>query len=182
MSREIEVKVIGIDLDILEKRLKKLGAGLISFEKQKNIILETDEKFKEKGLDGYLRIREIDNRLLNRVDREITLKENVSRDGVRENIEIESNISDIDSMLAILSKLGYEVSKVGYKIRKSYMYEEMRFDLDTWDEDTYPEPYMEIEVKDKEDLEKAIEILKLDRKNITTKSIVELRRDLENQK
>lgn len=181
MSREIEVKVVGLDLDILEERLKSIGAGLISYEEQKNIILNTDSYFKEKNLDGYLRIREVNNKLLNRVDREITLKENMGRDGVRENIEIESEISDLDAMLEILSKLGYEVDKVGYKTRKSYLYDGIRFDLDTWDKETYPEPYMEIEVEGEEDLDRAIELLSIDKKNITTKSIVDLRRDLENQ-
>lgn len=98
----------------------------------------------------------------------------------RENIEIESKISNIDSILEILSKLGYEVSKIGYKTRRSYKYDGIRFDLDIWDRETYPLPYMEIEVEREEDLEKAIKLLDLDRKNITTKSIVELREEIDN--
>ena len=37
---------------------------------------------------------------------------------------------------------------------------------------------MEIEVSSKEDLEKAIDLLNIDKKNVTTKSILELRNDL----
>lgn len=181
MGKEIEVKVVGIDKDILEERLRKVGAGLISYEEQKNIIIDTDSRFKELGIDGYLRIRETDNKLLNKFEREITLKENIGQDGVRENIEIESKLSDTESVLHILDKLGYKALKTGYKVRKSYIYDGIRFDLDTWDRDTYPEPYMEIEVSRLEDIEKAKKLLDIEDKNITTKSIVELRRDLENQ-
>ena len=180
MSKEMEVKVLDIDLDVLEDKLRSIGAELISFEEQKNIILDTDKKFKDSNIDGYLRIRETKNKLLNIVEKEITLKENLSRSLTRENIEIESKISNIDSMLEILSKLGYEVSKIGYKTRRSYKYDGIRFDLDIWDRETYPLPYMEIEVEREEDLEKAIKLLDLDRKNITTKSIVELREEIDN--
>ena len=42
---------------------------------------------------------------------------------------------------------------------------------------------MEIEVNDEKDLEKAIELLSIDKDNITTKSIMELREELNrNQK
>ena len=51
------------------------------------------------------------------------------------------------------------------------------FEIDTWDEETYPKPYLEIEVSSYEDLEKAITLLDLDRSQITTKAIDELRKD-----
>lgn len=181
MSREIEVKVIGIDIDLLEDRLKNIGAELISIEEQKNIILDTKDKLKNSSENSYLRIRETNNKLLNTIDREITFKENISNKKARENIEIESKISDIDSMLKILSILGYDILTIGYKYRKSYMYNNIRFDLDTWDQDTYPESYMEIEVESEEELDRAITLLKIKKENITTDSIVELKKKLENQ-
>ena len=57
------------------------------------------------------------------------------------------------------------------------MYENIMFEIDTWDEETYPKPYLEIEVSSYEDLEKAITLLNLDRSQITTKAIDELRKD-----
>ncbi len=43
--------------------------------------------------------------------------------------------------------------------------------------ETYTKPYLEIEVSSEEDLEKAIKLLNLDRSQVTTKSIDELRKD-----
>ena len=39
MTKEIEIKVLNIDLDDMERKLKELGAKLISKEYQKNIEL-----------------------------------------------------------------------------------------------------------------------------------------------
>ena len=57
------------------------------------------------------------------------------------------------------------------------MYENIMFQLDTWDEETYPRPYLEIAVSSYEDLEKAITLLHIDRSQITTKALDELRKD-----
>ena len=57
------------------------------------------------------------------------------------------------------------------------MYENILFEIDTWDEQTYTKPYLEIEVTSDEELEKAIAMLNLDRNQITTKPIDELRKD-----
>ena len=73
--------------------------------------------------------------------------------------------------------MGYKRKRPGYKHRRSYMYENIMFEIDTWDEKTYSKPYLEIEVTSDEELEKAINLLSLDRNQITTKSIDELRKD-----
>ena len=50
--------------------------------------------------------------------------------------------------------------------------------MDTWDEKTYPYPYMEIEAPDENKLEEIVELLHIPRENISVKSIVELRTEL----
>lgn len=183
MEKEIEVKVLNIDLDMMENRLKNLGAKLIAHEYQKNFILDSEDKFIERKLNSYLRVRETENLLTKEINIYLTLKKNISVDGSRKNIEHTSQIEDSISMLSILEELGYRIVQKGHKKRKSYLYESIRFDLDQWDEKTYPYPYMEIEVNDEKDLEKAIELLSIDKDNITTKSIMELREELNrNQK
>ena len=81
-------------------------------------------------------------------------------------------------MIYILKDLKYEIKEEGYKNRTSYIYQNIRFDLDKWDKNTYPYPYMEIEVEKKEDLEKAVNLLKIHKNNISTKSIMELKEEL----
>ena len=173
MGREREVKVLNIDIDKMEDKIISLGGRMIADEYQKNIIFDTGDR-----LDGYMRIREIRNKLDNSLDFELTIKENILTKDVRENIETTSKLVHIDSMVEILSKLGYNIRNIGYKDRKSYMLDDIRLDLDLWDEKTYKSPYMEIEVLDIEDLWKVIDLLEIDRENITTKSIDQLKKEI----
>lgn len=178
MAKEIEVKILNVDLDEMEKRLVDIGAKLISKEYQINIIFDSKDNYIENNLNSYLRIRETKNLLTDEVKVNLTLKKNISKDGVRENLEVTTEIDDKQSMIYILKDLKYEVIEEGYKNRISYIYENIRFDLDKWDKNTYPYPYMEIEVEKKEDLEKASNLLNIDKDNISTKSIMELKEEL----
>lgn len=178
MAKEIEVKILNVDLDEMEKRLVDIGAKLISKEYQINIIFDSKDNYIENNLNSYLRIRETKNLLTDEVKVNLTLKKNISKDGARENLEVTTEIDDKQSMIYILKDLKYEVIEEGYKNRISYIYENIRFDLDKWDKSTYPYPYMEIEVEKKEDLEKAENLLNIDKDNISTKSIMELKEEL----
>lgn len=175
--RELEVKVLRVDLEKMEEKLKSLGARLIAREKQINTIIDSEDNYIEENLDSYLRIRETHSILNNEKKIRLTMKENIYRQSIRENIETNIDISDKKKMLDILEKLGYKVKSVGYKDRSSYELDGIRFDLDTWDENTYPEPYMEIEVKKEEELEKMIQLLGINKENISKKSILELRKE-----
>ena len=178
MVKEIEVKILNIDLDEMEKRLIDIGAKLISKEYQVNTIFDSKDNYIENNLNSYLRIRETKNLLNHEIKVNLTLKKNISKDSMRQNIETTTEINNKQSMIYILRDLGYEITNKGYKNRTSYIYENIRFDLDQWDKETYPNPYMEIEVEREEDLEKAINLLKIDRNNISTKSIIELKEEL----
>lgn len=178
MAKEIEVKVLNVDLDEMEERLLELGAKLIAKEYQTNIIFDSKDNYIHKVLNSYLRIRETKDLLTGEVYINLTLKQNIGNENTRQNIETTTRIGNKDAMISILESLRYHVIGKGSKYRISYMYEDIRFDLDRWDENTYPHPYMEIEVEKEEDLEKAIELLEIDRNNISTKSIVELQQNL----
>ena len=178
MAKEIEVKVLNVNLDEMEKKLIEIGAKLLSKEYQVNTIFDSEDNYIEDRLNSYLRIRETQNLLTQEKNINLTLKKNISKEGARKNIEITTPIEDKESMIYILKELKYNIIQEGYKDRTSYIYENIRFDLDKWDKPTYSYPYMEIEVEKEEDLEKAINLLKIDRKNISTKSIIELKKEL----
>lgn len=178
MGKELEVKVLGVNKDSIIKKLEALGARLISKEYQINTLYDSEDKIVKKLGDGYLRIRETRNLITNFTEVFFTLKKNMSSEGARENLEIETIVSDKSALDKILQHLNLKVVHEGTKERISYMYEDIRFDIDTWDKSTYPYPYLEIEVLRKEDIKKAAELLKLDYNNITTKSLRELREEL----
>lgn len=177
---ELEVKVLNNDLNELEEKLRSLGAELISKEKQINTILDTDEKYIQNNLSGYLRIRETNSLINDEKSITLTFKKDLKGKEIRENLELNSEIKEKENILKIFKELGYIIINIGYKDRTSYLLNGIRFDLDLWDKNTYPHPYMEIEVKDKSDLEKAIKLLNLNKRDITTKSITELQNELKN--
>ena len=175
--KEREVKVLNIDKDEIENRLKDIGAVLLKDEEQTNIRFDTEDNFLKKTYNGYLRIRTTKNLLNGKLINTLTFKKSLSRDKMRVNEETETEISNCKETIKILEFLGYNKKRPGYKHRRSYTYENIIFEIDTWDKDTYSKPYLEIEISSEEDLEKAIKLLQLDREQITTKSIDELKKD-----
>lgn len=175
--RELEVKILNINLEKIEEKLKTLGARLIAKELQVNTLIDSDDNYIENNLNSYIRIRQTNDILKKNINLTLTMKESIQREGIRENIETNIDISDKEAMIYLLDKLGYRVKDEGEKMRTSYSLNGIRLDLDTWDKDTYPDPYMEIEVNDEDELEDIIELLEIDKKNISTKSILELRKE-----
>lgn len=175
--KELEVKVLNIDVLKMEEKLKSLGAKLIAKEVQVNTLIGSKDNYIESNLSSYMRIRETKSLLTGDTKLTLTMKKNISKDGIRENLEISTDISDKEAMLEILKSLGYIVKEEGTKERISYQLNGVRFDIDKWDERTYPYPYMEIEVGDEDQLQAIIDMLNIPNENISTKSIVELRRD-----
>lgn len=178
MVKEIEVKVLDVDLKDMEKKLIDFGAKLVSKEYQINTLFDSEDKYIENNLNSYLRIRETKDLRNKEIRTNLTLKKNIGKEDARENIEISSEIQNKESIIEILKQLGYKRIAEGYKNRISYIYDNMRFDLDIWDKKTYPYPYMEIEVEKKEDLKKAIKLLNIHKNQVSLKSIVELKKEL----
>ena len=171
---EMEVKVLNINKEEIEKKLIDIGAKLIKDEEQINIRFDSDDRYLRNIYHGYLRIRITKDNLTGETINTLTLKRNIARDVVRVNEEIETQISNVEETIKILDALKYIKKKPGKKHRKSYIYDNILFEIDEWDKDIFPRPYLEIEVTGKEDLDKAIELLNIDKKNITAKSIDEL--------
>lgn len=178
MERELEVKVLGLDLDELEKKIIALGGKLIAKEVQVNTLIDSKDRPIKSYLDGYLRIRETSDLLNDKVNVNLTLKKNINLEGVRDNVELNAKIEDKEILLQILKYLGFDDIEVGHKDRKSYELKGARFDFDKWDEATYPFPYMEIEVNSIKHLNEMAALLEIPQENISTKSIVELRKEL----
>lgn len=178
MVKELEVKILNIDLEEMEKLIISLGGTLIAKEMQVNTLIDSTERPIKESINAYLRLRETKDLLNNKSDMTLTLKKIISTEGLRENIEMNSRVENKEAILNIFKELGYDILEEGYKERKSYNLHNARFDLDLWDEKTYPFPYMEIEVESQEDLDKIIQLLGISKDNISTKSIMELKNEL----
>ena len=178
MERELEVKVLGVDLGEMEQKVVSLGGKLIGEEKQINTLVDSTDRPIKGYVDAYLRIRETKDLLSHEENIVFTLKKSIDNNELRDNIELTTEIKDKEMMLEILKNLGFDKIEVGYKDRKSYAFLDARLDFDQWDKDTYPFPYMEIEVKDIKHLNEITKALNIPQENISTKSIVQLRKEL----
>ncbi|WP_066503782.1 class IV adenylate cyclase [Abyssisolibacter fermentans] len=178
MVNELEVKVLNIEKQDIINRLEALDAKLVKHEHQENTIFDTEDRFVKNKLNGYLRIREKKNLKTNKTECIFTLKRNVSHDELRRNIEIETKFEDKEALMEILQLINVKKLHKGTKERISYEKDGILFEIDTWDKDTYPDTYMELEVKNTDDLKKAIDMLDLKEEDVTTKSFDQLRKDI----
>ena len=174
LLRELEVKVLTIDIDDIISKLESKGADKVAEEIQLNTVLDTKDYYIETHINGYLRIRSLVNTLTREKKSVLTLKKKISDKNVRESIEIETEINDHESMIRIMEELGLTVLYENTKKRTSYLYNDVRFDIDIWDEELGIKPYLEIEVPSEERLEQIINEFDIDRKYVSTKSIKEL--------
>lgn len=175
MKEELEVKILGVDISILE-RLENLKAKKVSEEEQTNYILTSN--FDNIGKDNYLRVRKV--KAKDDTFTEITLKKLISDQIVRKYEEYTVKTKDTESALDLMKNLGFSISHIGYKKRISYKLGGIRFDYDIWDKDTYPEAYLEIEVEHKEQLDEILNKLNIDEQMVTTLSISQLKKRLGN--
>lgn len=178
MEKELEVKVLNMKFNKLEEKILGLGGKLIAEENQINTLIDSNKIPIKSYSNSYLRIRETEDILNNDKKIELTLKKNISTKRLRDNIEYTTEIESRESMLKILNELGFDCNEIGYKKRKSYILKGARFDFDTWDDKTYPYPYMEIEVDSWEKLNEITSLLEIPQDNISFKSIVELRKEI----
>ena len=79
MERELEVKVLGIDLDEMEKRIVSLGGKLIAKEKQTNTLIDSRDRPIKAYIDAYLRIRETKDLIGHEENIVFTLKKSIDK-------------------------------------------------------------------------------------------------------
>lgn len=176
-DNELEVKILHVDLNEMEKKLRSLGAEELSEEEQVNYLISSSN-FSSIPDSAYLRIRETKQNSGN-IIKELTYKQKLKDVKVRHNIEITTEIGNVENLLAIFKNIGFDQVEASYKHRKSYKFLNARIDLDSWDEETYPFDYMEIEVLDESELDNLIAVLGIDPSQISLKSIKELKKELE---
>ncbi|SHH56109.1 adenylate cyclase, class 2 [Anaerosphaera aminiphila DSM 21120] len=178
MEREIEVKLLGLDVEKIENQLINLGAKLIAKEYQENTTIDSTVNPISNNTEGYLRIRYTKDLINKKEYMYLTFKEQITNKRVRENIEHTTEISNREEMINILKLLGYNIYDTGYKNRVSYIYKNARFDIDKWDENTYPYPYIEVESESESELYKLLKELNIAKEAVSTLSIAELKNSL----
>jgi adenylate cyclase class 2 len=149
---EIEVKVLNIDRETVREKLQALGAVYEGREFQQNRMYDYPDRRLYLQEDGsYIRIRQIRS-----LDPEhagqpnpalqiLTLKKTLSRDKYKIAQETETAVADPEAMEQFLLQLGFVRVRIDEKIRESWVWNSIRFELDEW---AGLPPYLEVEAPD----------------------------------
>ncbi|MGE3725348.1 MAG: class IV adenylate cyclase [Candidatus Sericytochromatia bacterium] len=143
---EIEVKVLNIDRDTLREKLRALGAVCEGREFQQNRMYDYPDRRLYLQEDGsYIRIRLIRSLDSNASEQILTLKKTLSRDKYKIAQETETAVADPEAMEQFLLRLGFVRVRIDEKIRESWVWQKIRFELDEW---AGLPPYLEVEAPD----------------------------------
>jgi len=163
---EIEVKVIEIDKDLMIKKLIALGAKKVFEGNIDAISYDSDDNFLT-SQDSFVRLRRKGDKV------ELTYKKKISQEGAKVMEEIETEVSNFDTMHKILLELRLLPASDYKKKRTSYQIGSTLFEIDEYED--IP-PYMEIEAPSLEIINEFIEKLNIDKdkvKNWTGKQVMD---------
>ncbi len=153
MHKEIEERVLEIDIDKMISKLESLGAIKVGEWYQKRYVYD----FNPKRENEWIRLRD--------TGEEITLTyknvEENTTDGTKELEITVDNFEDTNTMLEIL---GYKSKAYQENKRIRYILDDVEVDIDSW---PLIPPYMEIEAKSVEDVKRIEKVLEVDTNKIT---------------
>ena len=157
MQKEIEIKILEINVEEMHRKLIRLGARKIDHCLVHERIYDfPNNRIKKK--DDIFRIRQCGKRT------EVTYKSNSQKDeDFLEHDEYETTVANFDTMCKIAELLGMEVVKDREKKRTSYIWRNVKFEIDKYP--TIP-PYLEIEAT-KKDIKIALKKLGYSMKDTT---------------
>ncbi|MFA6436182.1 MAG: class IV adenylate cyclase [Candidatus Gracilibacteria bacterium] len=168
---EIEIKILGIDVDKVAERLASLGArplfsGIVRcrhFDLPGETLRKSHCLFRLRRWEG-------ESGFSNKF--EICYKGSKQIiDGCKVREEIETTVADADQFETMMMKLGYHVTLNNDKRRRSYELNGAHFDLDEYP--TAP-AYMEIEAPDREGIDRAVKAVGLEQYEQSTETANEL--------
>ena len=171
--KELETRIIKIDVDSIRKILIANNGKKVKEENQVNDIYDFEDG-RLLAKKGYARIRTIEDLLNNKTVYYMTTKRMLSQDTFKVMEENETIIEDKKAGEGIFTSLGLKLHESIKKYRESYQLEDGLVEIDINDKSFYPFPYIEIETDSEEKLEKIVTILGYEMKDTTSKTIYEL--------
>lgn len=161
MENEYEVTVLDINVKEIENKLIELGAVKEGDYFQKRKLYNFHEEYRGR----FIRLR------TNGVNTTLTIKDKSAKKDIGSVKELEVEVSDFEKTNQIMNMLGYEHSMYQENKRTIYRLGDIEFDIDTW---PMIPTYLEIEGKNKEQVEKIIEKLNVDKKKLSLDKVSEI--------
>lgn len=168
---EIEVKFLNIDPIELENKLNSLGAKKI-FDRLYHRSLFDYPELKLNAKGAYLRLRDEGNKITLCFKQRLGIGQNGENDKDMEEIEV--IVSDFENTAQIFLSVGFIEKFYEENRRVRFELQDVEFDIDYW---PLINPYLEIEAKSWEEIDKAINLLglsKTDQKIFTTNQVYKL--------
>ena len=161
---EYEIRVLEIDVEKIQKKLKKLNAVLVEDVFQRRYLYD----FKPVNPDKWIRLR------TNGKETTLTIKdiESAKIDGTQ---ELEIKVDDFDAADAILNELGYKARGIQENKRIKYDLNGVEVDIDTW---PMIPPYLEIEGKNEEEVYATLELLGIEKDKATGLNTLSIYKDI----
>ncbi len=169
--QEIEVKILDIDQEEVIKSLIDLGAEKIFDGEVHSIAFDFPDHRLDKK-DSFVRVRKVGSQV------ELCFKGENTHSTFKSREEIEVNVSGFNDTIKILEKIGLEKFHEGTKHRQSYKFEDVRFEIDTWE--NIP-PFLEIEAKTEEKVKEFVERLGFTMKQTNNWSYLDIEEHYKNE-
>jgi adenylate cyclase class 2 len=160
MENEFRTKIMDIDVDAVQKRLKDLGATTFIKRKMRRRIYNVDVE----DQDTWMRLRDDGETVL------LTVKD-IFGDDLDDDQEVEIVVDDFDKTDEMLNKLGYASDHYQENERISYHLDDVTVDIDFWPK--IP-AYAEIRGPAAEEVEKVIKKLGFDMADTDNMSVTRI--------
>lgn len=171
--KELETRVVDIDVDKIRKILNDIGAEKVKEEYQINNIYDFEDN-RLLNAKGYARIRITDDRLNNKEVVYMTTKKMLSQGTFKEMEENETIVEDKEAAVKIFTSLGLSLKESIKKYRESYKIKDSLVEIDINDKSFCPFPYLEIETYSEDRLKEILNLLGYTIEDTTSKTIYEL--------
>lgn len=171
--KEIETRIIDIDVDEIRKKLLSINAQKVKQENQINNIYDFSDK-RLLNNKGYARIRTIQDELTNSTIHYITTKKLISQEKYKVMDEHESEIKDETAAKGIFEALGLTLIQSIKKYRESYKYKNTLIEIDINEKEFCPFPYIEIESESEDEIAEVLSLLGYSLQDTTSKTIYEI--------
>jgi predicted adenylyl cyclase CyaB len=158
--REIEVKILDVDIKGLVAKLKKIGAKKVESGLVRITALDfPDEKLRKNG--SYIRVRTFGHRT------ELVLKKNVEKSDFKIMDETETTLGDYETALKLFREIGIEAFAKQEKYRATYKLDNIKFEIDKYPTLNW---FVEVEAESKDDVIRGVELLGFSMSQTTSKS------------
>lgn len=176
MLKELETRILDIDVDYIRKKANELNMEKVKIENQINRIYDFADMRLLKS-KGYARIRTVEDMINNKTVHYMTTKQMLSQEKYKIMKEHETIIESSDEGENIFMALGLQLKQSIKKYRESYRYKSTLIEIDINEESFCPFPYIEIETANEEELKEVVGLLGYKMEDTTSKTIYEILKD-----